>query len=106
LFSFVSDERYSLVQFISPISLVNIFLTGYLKLNFMKKINYLLLLLLAAVMLFAAACGKGGAVGPQGSTGATGAQGLVGPAGPAGANGQNGSVIYRRQRRALTAIFT
>ncbi|SDS50341.1 hypothetical protein SAMN05216490_1271 [Mucilaginibacter mallensis] len=66
----------------------------------MKKINYLLLL--AAAMLFAASCGKDGAVGPQGSTGAKGAQGVVGPAGPAGANGQNGSVIYSGSTVPLT----
>jgi len=59
----------------------------------MKKFNYLLLLL-AVVMLFAASCGKDGAVGPQGSTGPTGPQGAIGPAGPAGPNGQNGSIIY------------
>lgn len=71
----------------------------------MKKINYLSVLLVAA-LFFAASCGKDGATGPQGQTGpkgATGAQGTagtqgttgaVGPAGPTGANGKNGSVIY------------
>jgi hypothetical protein len=59
----------------------------------MKKINNLLLLL-TVIVLFAASCGKDGALGPQGATGATGPQGPVGPAGPTGANGQNGSVIY------------
>jgi len=59
----------------------------------MKKFNYLLLLS-AIIMVFAASCGKDGAVGPAGPTGATGPQGAVGPAGPAGTNGQNGSIIY------------
>ncbi len=53
----------------------------------MKKINYLMPLL-AIVMLFAASCGKNGAVGPQGPAGPTGP---VGPAGPAGTNGTAGA---------------
>jgi hypothetical protein len=59
----------------------------------MKKINYLLLLL-TAVMLFAASCGKNGAPGPQGPIGATGPIGAIGPigaTGPAGTNGTNGT---------------
>lgn len=58
----------------------------------MKKVNYFLLL--CAVVLFTASCGKDGATGPVGPAGSTGSQGAVGPAGPTGANGQNGSVIY------------
>jgi hypothetical protein len=61
----------------------------------MKKLNYLLVLILIA--LFVTSCGKDGAMGPQGatgSTGATGAVGAVGPAGPAGASGKDGSIIY------------
>jgi hypothetical protein len=53
----------------------------------MKKNNYLLLLL-TVVMLFAASCGKDGAVGPQGP------QGPTGPTGPQGPAGANGTVIY------------
>ena len=55
----------------------------------MKKVNYLLVLT-AAVMLFASSCGKDGAVGPQGPIGATG------PTGPTGSTGATGSanVIY------------
>jgi hypothetical protein len=58
----------------------------------MKKINYLLLLL-TAVMLFAASCGKDGSVGPAGPAGAAGP---VGTGGAAGAKGDPGTanVIY------------
>ncbi len=56
----------------------------------MKKIISLLMLL-TVVMLFAASCGKDGAVGPQGSTGATGA---TGPQGSVGATGADGTKIY------------
>jgi hypothetical protein len=61
----------------------------------MKKVNYLMPLL-AAVMLFAASCGKNGAVGPQGPIGATGPAGPAGTTGTAGATGATGTanVIY------------
>jgi hypothetical protein len=67
----------------------------------MKTINYLLLLTVFTV-LFAASCGKNGAVGPQGSAGpqgpagaagAAGTAGATGPAGPAGATG-TANVMY------------
>ncbi|MBB6109081.1 hypothetical protein HDF23_001824 [Mucilaginibacter lappiensis] len=60
----------------------------------MKKINYALLILTAAIMLFTISCGKDGAAGPKGDTGDKGSTGAVGPAGPAGANGTAGSMIY------------
>jgi hypothetical protein len=56
----------------------------------MKKVNYLMPLL-AIVMLFAASCGKNGAVGPQGPAGATGPAGPVGPAGTNGTTGATGA---------------
>ncbi|MEO6980089.1 MAG: collagen-like protein [Mucilaginibacter sp.] len=56
----------------------------------MKKITYLLLLLIT-VMLFTASCGKDGAVGPKGDTGATGATGPKGATGPTGATGPKGA---------------
>jgi hypothetical protein len=58
----------------------------------MKKSNYLLLLS-AVVVLFAASCGKNGAVGPQGPQGAIGATGPSGPTGPKGNTG-TANVIY------------
>src|SRR5258708_19290242 len=48
----------------------------------MKKVNYLLLLS-AAVLLFAASWGKDGPVGPKGPIGATGPTGVAGPIGTA-----------------------
>lgn len=55
----------------------------------MKKINYLVAFITAAVMLVS--CGKDGAVGPAGSTGATGPQGPAGTSGTAGTKGATGS---------------
>jgi hypothetical protein len=61
----------------------------------MKKVNYLLLLS-AAVMILAASCGKDGAVGPQGPIGATGPAGPTGAAGATGPSGPAGTanVLY------------
>lgn len=57
---------------------------------YMKKITFLSLLLIA-VMLFAASCGKDGAVGPKGDTGPTGATGPKGATGATGATGPKGA---------------
>lgn len=76
----------------------------------MKKITYLLLLLIT-VVLFTASCGKDGAVGPKGDTGAagatgpkgaTGATGATGPAGPAG----SANALYWNSNNVLTAPWT
>ncbi|MGN8069457.1 hypothetical protein [Mucilaginibacter sp. SG564] len=53
----------------------------------MKKINYALLILTTAIMLFTISCSKDGAAGPKGDTGDKGLTGAVGPAGAAGVKG-------------------
>jgi hypothetical protein len=65
-------------------------LLKHLKINHMKKTNYLLLLSIT-FMLMTASCGKDGAVGPAGQTGPQGPAGIAGTAGTAGTSGAKGA---------------